>query len=1095
MKKYINILILFFAFQLVSKAQSFWVQKANCTFGAFIPGFYFSYGDKIYVAKPNPSGTDSIIYYNQTTNTWHYYGQFPGVAKLAAATTAGNKAFVFCGTTCTGLTTSACLTKQVWQLDLITNTWTQLPNFPGSARHAHQAVFNKTNGNIYIPFGQVSASPPTPTTQLVASTDFWEFNPVTLQYTQKSSFSSNMSGRFYHSCYTEGNFVYAAWGASDSPNTFTFGNTAIYDITTNTWSAPFSVGTLRRLACAFNVGGNVYGGMGNNFIAGTSTQHTDFFNILPGSLPAPTFPGIPCSSALSIDCGGRGYIGLGISSANGTAPVTSTALTQLWEFYPGFNVTNDFVNTSVNTTTTINPLLNDGGYALTSLSVAIGPQNGTFGLNSSLGLITYTPNLNFFGLDSIRYTVCSSVNSLSCASAWIKINVLSPLQISPNNPVICGGASVTLNASGFSTYTWSPGNFTTPSIVVSPSVSTIYTVIGQSTLGIASKTVLVNAYSASNVTVTQGTPVFCVGQPGPLGAILTASGATTYSWNSPTVQSSSTTVVNTTSAGTSTYNLYATVNGCFITKSIAVTVNPKPNISVAASPTAICLNQSVALIAGGASTYTWTTLANITGSNVSFTPTTSTITHSVTGISSIGCTGTGSIQIIAGAVPIMSVIPTSNSICSGSSVTLSGSGASTYTWLPSNVTTSTLVVTPTITTVYTLQGSNASCPSFTSVAITVTTSPALNINASSTALCFGASATLTANGASNYTWQPSNATTASVIVNPTVSTTYSLTGTNGGCSSFTSVAITVTNSPALNVNVSSTTLCSGGNATLTANGASNYTWQPSNATTNSIIVSPSVSTIYSLTGVNGACSSFTTIAITVTNSINTSINASANALCAGASATLTANGANTYTWLPSNATSNFIVVSPSVTSTYSVIGLSGSCQSQNAITVSVTPYPTLTVSATPSLITSGSSVTLSCLGSNSTSWFPGNLSGTSVVVNPTISTTYTVYGTNPPGCTNASLVSVLVNVGLNEIDNLAAEFTIYPTITASQLFIQTLSANEYRIRITNTIGQEVLNQTNTGNTILNIESFSNGLYYCTIYTATQTQLVKKIIKN
>jgi len=56
-------------------------------------------------------------------------------------------------------------------------------------------------------------------------------------------------------------------------------------------------------------------------------------------------------------------------------------------------------------------------------------------------------------------------------------------------------------------------------------------------------------------------------------------------------------------------------------------------------------------------------------------------------------------------------------------------------------------------------------------------SPAISVN--SPTICSGVSATLTATGGSSYTWAPGGATGASIVVTPTVNTTYTVTGSNG----------------------------------------------------------------------------------------------------------------------------------------------------------------------------------------------------------------------------------------------------------------------------------------------------------------------------
>jgi hypothetical protein len=57
-------------------------------------------------------------------------------------------------------------------------------------------------------------------------------------------------------------------------------------------------------------------------------------------------------------------------------------------------------------------------------------------------------------------------------------------------------------------------------------------------------------------------------------------------------------------------------------------------------------------------------------------------------------------------------------------------------------------------------------------------------------------------------------------------------------------------------------------------------------------------------------------------------------LCSGDAATLTASGASNYSWMPSGS-GNSIVITPSTTTTYTIIGSNGPCTSSASITQSV----------------------------------------------------------------------------------------------------------------------------------------------------------------
>ncbi len=125
--------------------------------------------------------------------------------------------------------------------------------------------------------------------------------------------------------------------------------------------------------------------------------------------------------------------------------------------------------------------------------------------------------------------------------------------------------------------------------------------------------------------------------------------------------------------------------------------------------------------------------------------------------------------------------PASALICQGASVSLSGTGASTYTWTGGVV--NGVAFNPTTTATYTVTGANASgCTNTAAITVTVNALPAIAAISSSSVICSGSSATLTATGASSYTWS-TGGNAAGITVSPAVTTTYTVAGTNAnGCS-------------------------------------------------------------------------------------------------------------------------------------------------------------------------------------------------------------------------------------------------------------------------------------------------------------------------
>jgi PKD repeat protein len=174
----------------------------------------------------------------------------------------------------------------------------------------------------------------------------------------------------------------------------------------------------------------------------------------------------------------------------------------------------------------------------------------------------------------------------------------------------------------------------------------------------------------------------------------------------------------------------------------------------------------------------------------------------------------------------------------------------------------------------TLQACNINgCDSYTqSVVVSTFTPPVVGVTASPSAtICSGSSTTLTASGASSYTWAPAtglSATTGSIVsANPAVTTTYTVTGTSGFCSALDSITVIVNPSPTVTVTPSMITVCPSTPVVLTAAGASSYSWSPATAlssTTGSPVTATPASTItYTVTGTDNGCSATATSVVNV----------------------------------------------------------------------------------------------------------------------------------------------------------------------------------------------------------------------------------------
>lgn len=190
--------------------------------------------------------------------------------------------------------------------------------------------------------------------------------------------------------------------------------------------------------------------------------------------------------------------------------------------------------------------------------------------------------------------------------------------------------------------------------------------------------------------------------------------------------------------------------------------------------------------------------------------------------------------------------------CSSIAAISAPGGFSNYTWVgPAGFTGSTSAVTTTVPGTYVVSMGNGPLCQPTSMTVQVGFSPN-NLSASSTHsfLCAGQSATLSASAMTTYTWS-NGLNTPSIVVTPAQSGTFAVAGTDASlCVHFATLSINVSN-PTLNISGSDSTICDGEAVQLTGSGVSTYTWS-TGANGPSIVVSPSVSMVYTATGTDAS---------------------------------------------------------------------------------------------------------------------------------------------------------------------------------------------------------------------------------------------------
>ena len=593
---------------------------------------------------------------------------------------------------------------------------------------------------------------------------------------------------------------------------------------------------------------------------------------------------------------------------------------------------------------------------------------------------------------------------------------------------------------------------------------------------------------------------------------LKAGGANTYSW-SPSYGLNATTGDSVTAAPslTTTYTVICTNSlNCPTsgndTFHVVVTVDtlPLPKITVVPTSATICFGKSISLTASGVTNYIWNPilgLNNSTAGTVIASPAIST-TYIVKGIDNNGCFDIGQSVIIVDTLPQVSVYSSSFYICIGQPDTLLASGQPSYQWSPSiglnSTTGDSVIASPTISTLYQVNvtGHNG-CRDSAQVEVYVEPKPDVIISPSSPSVCPGDSITLALSGGRTYQWNPTigldSIATDTVIASPSNSTTYTIIATGRfGCLDTVQTVVTV-GLPKVIISPATPAFCFGQSISLSATGANTYQWSPSTGLNDtigdSIIANPTITTTYTIIGKNG-CSDTVTTVVTVDSIPYVTIPGGSFSICLGQSTPLQAAGANTYQWSPSNSlnttTGDTVTATPTVATTYTVIGTDGNgCSSSATATIGITLPPNV-----PSITINHDTLTSSA--TSHLQWYRNDSAingATTATYIAKINGWYEVLVVNPAnGCSSAS-DSVYVNLtGIGQL-NLLNYVRVFPNPFSSEVFINISSSidnvEDWSLDITDVLGRTIYAKTSLNHdNIIDLTKMPTGMYFVTINTKT-----------
>ncbi len=270
---------------------------------------------------------------------------------------------------------------------------------------------------------------------------------------------------------------------------------------------------------------------------------------------------------------------------------------------------------------------------------------------------------------------------------------------------------------------------------------------------------------------------------------------------------------------------------------------------------------------------------------------------------------------------------------------------------------------------------------------------------------------------------------------------------------------------------------------------------PNEVLTNTVVNPVNVTYNYTISANNCSVTSQVTVAVNPLPSMTITGDGS---VCEGTTNTITTNGADTYSW-NTGATSSSIVISPSVTTNYSVTGTNAyGCTSNSVATLVVNPKPTLGIAGS-TIICQGDSINLTASGAASYTWSTGSNS-TSVYVTPTVTSTYTLYGETTFGCKDSITFMATVSIceGIETHTGNLGELKVFPNPT-NGVFTITLpgSAREYEIRVFDNLGRTVEfgKVDSKQNATIDITGKNKGIYFVKITNKNKQVETLKIVLN
>lgn len=601
----------------------------------------------------------------------------------------------------------------------------------------------------------------------------------------------------------------------------------------------------------------------------------------------------------------------------------------------------------------------------------------------------------------------------------IRVHPLPEIGIVLSDTAVCFGQSITCSVSGNAVrYEWSTGD---SSASISESITSNHNIslVGYSEYGCASyDTVAVHALPSPDITLSQSDSIICIGDT----VTLQVQESDLYTWNgSNIIGNNHSSSISVNPDTTSIYQIIATNEyGC--QDSASVTVNVHAPLPLQITPdTTICNGSSVTLFVTGSWNYLWNTGSSSSSINVSPNQTTQ---YSVSSTDLHGCITTTSTTVTLLPDFDIAILHSRDTICVGEAVTLWYDGnADQHLWNTGS-TASSIIVTPSETSIYNVTATNDAvhCSKIVSDTIIVLQHPQFGLSQEEP-ICAGDTFSVSATHSFpfQYTWEtlpitPVHISDANnfITVAPTQSIQFVYHATNHICTLTDTLDVEIAPLPIVKIIASDSAVCHGNTLLLSADGnAERYLWSTGSTDSSLSLSNEMTETVFELTGFSEyGCISKDTALVTIWPLPTATLTGADHRICPGDTVTLSVNDGYQYQWTPEQSLlsndSSQVQASPLVPTHYQVV-MTNIYGCKDSLTTFVDVYSPLPLEISPdTAICYGTSATVSVTGSWNYLWNTGETSNT-FSVSPTQTTQYSVSSTDINGCVTTVSTTVTVH--------------------------------------------------------------------------------------